>query len=134
MRPPFRRGLRLFRGRRELTLLRCRHVSIVTPTVASGPCASETDTGLRHASGGAVATYRVLAGISYPPNKRAEVGDVVDDLPSRSISWLVAAGCIEQVDSPKPKGKKAEPVPPAEETVFFEEATPTYFASEEDED
>jgi hypothetical protein len=57
-----------------------------------------------------VATYRVLAGISYPPNKRAEVGDVVDDLPSRSIKWLVDTGCIEQVDTPKPKGKRAEPV------------------------
>lgn len=81
-----------------------------------------------------MATYRVLAGISYPPNKRAAIGDVVDDLPSRSISWLVAAGCIEQVDSPKAKGKKAEPVAPVEDTVFFEEAAPVDFASEEDED
>lgn len=77
-----------------------------------------------------MATYRVLAGISYPPNKRAEVGDVVDDLPSRSIKWLVEAGCIEQVDTPKPKGKKSDPLPANEETVFFEE--PAY--SEEDED
>jgi hypothetical protein len=78
-----------------------------------------------------VATYRVLAGISYPPNKRAEVGDVVDDLPSRSIKWLVEAGCIEQVDSPK--GKKASPTPVNEETVFFDEPAPTYFQTEEDE-
>lgn len=103
-------------------------MSIVTPTVASGPCASETDTGLRHASGGAVATYRVLTGISYPPNKRAEAGDLVDDLPSRSIKWLAGSGAIEKVDSPK--GKKVEP---AEDTVFFDEPTPTYF-QQEDED
>jgi chromosome segregation and condensation protein ScpB len=57
-----------------------------------------------------VATYRVLAGISYPPNKRAEIGDVVDDLPSRSIKWLLEAGVVEQVDTPKPKGRKFEPV------------------------
>jgi len=48
-----------------------------------------------------VATYRVLAGISYPPNKRAEIGDVVSDLPSRSIKWLADAGAIEKVDPPK---------------------------------
>jgi len=57
-----------------------------------------------------VATYRVLAGISYPPNKRAEIGDVVDDLPSRSIKWLLEAGVVEQVDTAKPKGRKFEPV------------------------
>ena len=79
-----------------------------------------------------MATYRVLAGISYPPNKRAEIGDVVDDLPSRSIKWLVDAGCIEKVDSPKANPKKD--VPPAEDTVFFDEPTPTYFQTEEDED
>ena len=39
--------------------------------------------------------YKVLVGIDYPPSKRAEVGDVVSDLPKESISWLVAGGYIE---------------------------------------
>lgn len=59
-----------------------------------------------------MATYRVLAGISYPPNKRAEIGDVVTDLPPRSIKWLSDAGVIEQVDTPK---KPAANRVPAEE-------------------
>lgn len=74
-----------------------------------------------------MATYRVLAGISYPPNKRAEVGDVVDDLPSRSIKWLAEAGAIEMIDSPKPKAKKVEP-------KAADEFTPTYFDDEEVDD
>lgn len=38
--------------------------------------------------------YKVLKGLDYPPNKRAEVGDVVSDLPKESISWLVSGGYI----------------------------------------
>lgn len=38
--------------------------------------------------------YKVLQGIDYPPAKRAEVGDVVSDLPKESISWLIACGAI----------------------------------------
>lgn len=40
------------------------------------------------------ARYRVLIGINYPPNKRAEVGDVVTDLPGDSIKWLVERGAV----------------------------------------
>jgi hypothetical protein len=29
--------------------------------------------------------YEVLVGINYPPNKRAEAGDIVSDLPKDSI-------------------------------------------------
>ena len=47
-----------------------------------------------------MAKYRVLQGIDYPPNKRAEVGDVVEDLPATSIKWLLESGAIE--DSSKP--------------------------------
>jgi hypothetical protein len=53
-----------------------------------------------------VATYRVLRGIDYPPSKRAEPGDVVSDLPERSVKWLLSAGCIAEVDEPKSKGRK----------------------------
>lgn len=41
--------------------------------------------------------YRVLTGLDYPPDKRAEVGDVVDDLPKPSIQWLLDQGLIERV-------------------------------------
>lgn len=47
--------------------------------------------------------YRVLTGLNYPPDKRAEVGAVVDDLPPKSIKWLAAQGLIE------PVGKQALP-------------------------
>jgi len=38
--------------------------------------------------------YKVLKGIDYPPNKRAEIGAIVSDLPKESISWLLASGII----------------------------------------
>ena len=59
-----------------------------------------------------MAKYRVLQGIDYPPNKRAEIGDVVEDLPATSIKWLLESGAIE--DSSKPAKKveetKTEPI------------------------
>lgn len=62
-----------------------------------------------------MAKYRVLQGIDYPPNKRAEIGDVIDDLPAASVKWLLEIGAIE--DSSKPVAKtepkaevKVEPV------------------------
>jgi hypothetical protein len=51
--------------------------------------------------------YKVLQGISYPPNKRAEVGAVVEDLPPKSIKWLREQGIIEPLD---PKAKDPEPI------------------------
>lgn len=41
--------------------------------------------------------YRVLIGMNYPPDKRAEPGDIVTDLPAKSVSWLLEQGCIELV-------------------------------------
>lgn len=50
--------------------------------------------------------YRVLAGINYPPrDKRAEPGDVVDDIPLISIDWLLRDGIIEPVDDDTPLGR-----------------------------
>lgn len=43
------------------------------------------------------ARYEVKMGINYPPNRRAEIGDVVDDLPDYAIEGLVAAGVITKV-------------------------------------
>ena len=42
-----------------------------------------------------VPSYRVIVGIDYPPDRRAEPGDVVDDLPGKSIKWLTEDGFIE---------------------------------------
>lgn len=43
--------------------------------------------------------YRVLNGLSYPPDRRAEVGDIVDDLPPKSVKWLLTKGHIEEADA-----------------------------------
>lgn len=58
--------------------------------------------------------YRVLNGLSWEKNgvdRRAEVGDVVNDLPAKSIKWLLTDGLIEPVKTP---AKKA-PVKPGPE-------------------
>lgn len=56
--------------------------------------------------------YRAVVGVDYPPNKRVEAGQLVDDLPEKSAKWLLSAGFIETVDG---KGKTITPV--VEETV-----------------
>lgn len=54
--------------------------------------------------------YRILSGIDYA-GKRAEPGDVVTDVPSRSVPWLIEQGIIEKIDADKPKpAAKREPV------------------------
>lgn len=49
----------------------------------------------------AVKRYRVLNGLNYPAKggkpKRAEPGDVVDDLPAKSVPWLLEQGHVEEV-------------------------------------
>lgn len=51
--------------------------------------------------------YRVLVGLNYPPNnKRAEVGDVVTDLPDFAINKLVKNGVVELVSAPKEDDEK----------------------------
>lgn len=45
--------------------------------------------------------YRVNVGIDYPPNKRAEIGDIVEDIPSASLKWLVEQGIVELVEAKK---------------------------------
>lgn len=53
-----------------------------------------------------MARYRVLQGIDYPPNKRAEVGDIVEDIPAQAIKWLLDSGIIEDTDKPTKKTEK----------------------------
>lgn len=55
-------------------------------------------------------TYKVLQGIDYPPNKRAEAGDVVSDLPKEAISWLIEAGVIARTSGEEPVAEPAEVV------------------------
>lgn len=61
--------------------------------------------------------YKVLTGIDYD-GKRAEAGQIVSDLPTKSVSWLLESGLIELADS-KTKTKVAEPV--AKEPFSVEE-------------
>jgi len=75
-----------------------------------------------------MAQYRVLQGIDYPPNKRAEAGQVVSDLPPQSIKWLVESGIIE--DASKPAKKIEEPV--VEESKEEPKAEPVVEAKEEE--
>ncbi len=65
-----------------------------------------------------MARYRVLQGIDYPPNKRAEVGDTVDDLPANAVKWLLDTGAIEDPSKPKKVEVVVEetPAPVVEET------------------
>jgi hypothetical protein len=65
-----------------------------------------------------MAQYRVLQGIDYPPNKRAEVGEIVSDLPATSIKWLLEIGAIE--DSSKPASKATKSAPVVEEESIVE--------------
>lgn len=57
-----------------------------------------------------MATYKVLVGLDYgKPSKRAEVDDVVSDLPATSIAWLVEQNLIELAEtSPSKKIKVKE--------------------------
>lgn len=60
--------------------------------------------------------YRVLTGLSWGENKetgefakRAEPGEIRDDLNPQSIPWLIEAGHIEKVVA-EPTGKGREAV------------------------
>ena len=62
--------------------------------------------------------YLVKQGLDYL-NRRVEAGEIVDDIPSKSISWLKEQGIIELADgSTKAKvGVKPEPAPVVEEAA-----------------
>lgn len=64
--------------------------------------------------------FEVLAGIDYPPNKRAEAGSIVSDLPKDSIPWLLESGIIRPLDKDYKKPVVVEPVvePIVEEPVL----------------
>lgn len=45
--------------------------------------------------------YTVLVGMNYPPNQRVEPGDDVDNLPGKSITWLIEQGAIRPTTPPR---------------------------------
>lgn len=51
--------------------------------------------------------YRALKGMNYR-DRRVEAGDIVDDLPKDSISWLVEKGVVVKI-ADELKGKVPEP-------------------------
>lgn len=75
-----------------------------------------------------MAQYRALTGLDYPPNRRAEAGDVIDDLPGKSVKWLLESGLIEPAGGAKPAtGQKSTPdkpkapAPPVEPVIEEDE-------------
>jgi hypothetical protein len=54
-----------------------------------------TETGGARALPSTKPKYRVNVGLNYPPNKRAEAGDVINDLPPGSEESLLKLGVIE---------------------------------------
>lgn len=62
-----------------------------------------------------MANYRVLVGIDYA-GRRAEPGQIISDIPSRSVGWLLEQGIIEKADGKPdtPKPAKREPESPIE--------------------
>jgi hypothetical protein len=62
--------------------------------------------------------YKVLTGLSYPPNKRAEVGDVVNDLPQNSVKWLIKSGRIEEITTHSIKPTPASMPSPKPEPIM----------------
>ena len=76
-----------------------------------------------------MAQYRVLVGIDYPPNKRAEIGEVVSDLPGDSIKWLLEQGLIESADGKS--SKKQTAITESETKVEVAETPIQYESSDE---
>lgn len=61
-----------------------------------------------------MAQYRVLTGLDYPPDRRVEAGQIVDDLPGKSVKWLLEQGLIEAAGKPEAK-QDAKPSPAKDE-------------------
>jgi hypothetical protein len=62
--------------------------------------------------------YKVKNGINYPDaagkDKRAEIGNVVDDIPAKSVPWLIDQGHIEAMkEAPAPPAPAVAPAPVA---------------------
>lgn len=60
--------------------------------------------------------YLVKQGLDYL-NRRVEEGDVVDDIPAKSIPWLREQGIIELVDGISKKKNDVEVEPASQEAA-----------------
>lgn len=61
--------------------------------------------------------YKVLQGIDYPPNKRAEAGQIVSDLPKDSIPWLLESGAIERTGVTRQSITESQPVTSEDDAI-----------------
>jgi len=59
--------------------------------------------------------YRVLVGVDYA-GKRAEPGEIVSDLPPKSVGWLTEQGIVEKADGKPTEAPAPEraPEPPVD--------------------
>lgn len=65
-----------------------------------------------------MASYEVLVGLDYVTPRgprRAEPGEVVDDLPEKSLPWLLEQGCIRKPPSRAVGAPAAEAAAKAED-------------------
>jgi hypothetical protein len=52
-----------------------------------------------------MASYKVNIGLNYPTKsgeKRGNPGDIISDLPTKSVDWLLREGVIELVEPAMP--------------------------------
>ncbi len=50
-------------------------------------------------------TFKVLTGLNYGDTRR-EPGDIVNDIPAKSVTWLLRDGAIELVEDKKPTTRR----------------------------
>jgi hypothetical protein len=69
--------------------------------------------------------YRALVGLDYA-GKRAEVGDIVSDVPPKSVGWLVSQGILEKADGKPEPAPEPTPAPePSPTSKTRERQSPT---------
>ena len=44
-----------------------------------------------------MAKYKILVELEYPPNRVVQAGEIVSDLPAKSIKWLTEQNMVELV-------------------------------------
>jgi hypothetical protein len=59
-----------------------------------------------------MATYEVLVGIDYA-GKRAEPGDIISDIPTSSLPWLIDQNIVKEVEGTPKTSKTREPQSPS---------------------
>ena len=57
-----------------------------------------------------MANFKVLVPLSYPPSREVPAGEIVDDIPAKSVKWLLEQGLIESGDAIAPSAVE-DPIP-----------------------